>query len=94
MATLHLPRRGDVVWHKEKLFFFQPNGSECYLYQYEEEIGAKARAVRHPARWNVRCAEEKIAYFYRRTHLRVPKISKNRLLVPKKKLIDDLPEDH
>lgn len=89
MATYRLPRRGDIVWHRDKLFFFQPNGDLCYLYQYEEEIGAKARAMRHTARFNIKCADEQTAQLYRRTHLRVPKIFNNRKLVLKEK-----PEDH
>lgn len=68
------PRRGDVVKWKDHYYFFQPNGTSCFLYRYQEEIGAKARAVAHPARHTVRKSTSRTAEIYRRTHLKVPNV--------------------
>ena len=68
----NLPKRGDVVKYKDRFYFFQPNGTSSFLYRYQEEIGAKGRAVLRPARWNVRVASEEEAIRYKRYHLKVP----------------------
>lgn len=66
------PRRGDVVKWKDHYYFFQPNGTSCFLYRYQEEIGAPERARGRPARNRVVKASPRATEAYRRFHLRVP----------------------
>jgi hypothetical protein len=33
------PRKGDLVVHENSLYFFQPNGTSCYLYLKLENVG-------------------------------------------------------
>lgn len=68
----NLPKRGDVVKYRDRFYFFQPNGTSSFLYRYQEEIGAKGRAVLRPARWTVRVASNEEAIRYKRYHLKVP----------------------
>jgi hypothetical protein len=46
--------RGDLVMYKDEPFFFQPNGTACYLYRREEDIGKKDLATYTAARTAVR----------------------------------------
>jgi hypothetical protein len=42
-------RRGDKVEYEGVPYFFQPNGSSCYLYVQEEDIGFTERAKVQPS---------------------------------------------
>lgn len=50
--------RGDRVVYKEKLFYFQPNGTSCYLFETREAVGNQ-ELRKHAARLSdVRLATE------------------------------------
>lgn len=42
--------RGDLVDYGGKLYYYQPNGSSCYLYANEEDIGDASKKVCSPAK--------------------------------------------
>lgn len=44
------PKRGDVVAYNNYLYFFQPNGTACYLYLQSDDIGIEAKRVLTPRR--------------------------------------------
>lgn len=48
------PARGDVVVFKGNTFFFQPNGTACYLYATATDVGHTERAVHTAARTAIR----------------------------------------
>lgn len=50
--------RGDIVQYAGKAYYFQPNGSTCYLYNHKEDIGKTELAVHTVARWKVDPGEE------------------------------------
>lgn len=49
----HGPRQGDLVWYAGCSLYFQPNGTSCYLYAHESDVGRTERAVFMPARTSV-----------------------------------------
>jgi hypothetical protein len=52
------PRRGDLVVYNNILYFFQPNGTSCYLYAKQEEVGKRSLALHTPTTKSVRKANE------------------------------------
>lgn len=48
------PRRGELVVYKDVLYFFQPNGTSCYLYAKGEEVGKRELALHMPNMKSVR----------------------------------------
>lgn len=52
MSTSSLVR-GDQVYYKGKIYWFQPNGSSCYLYENEVDIGYPSRKVFAPRKTSV-----------------------------------------
>jgi hypothetical protein len=38
-------RRGEIVDYDDNLYFCQPNGTFCYLYNHPHDIGILARAI-------------------------------------------------
>jgi hypothetical protein len=53
-SAVELVARGDLVMYKDEPFFFQPNGTTCYLYRREEDVGNKELAVYAVTRTAVR----------------------------------------
>lgn len=49
-------KRGDLVEYEGKHYYFQPNGTSCYLYERLEDVGNKDKKVRSPAKKSVRKA--------------------------------------
>ena len=49
-------KRGDLVEYEGKLYYFQPNGNSCFLYERLEDVGNKEKKVRSPAKKSVRRA--------------------------------------
>jgi hypothetical protein len=47
-ASERRPFRGEIVQYEGELFFFQPNGTFCYLYEHPHDIGIVARAKHTP----------------------------------------------
>jgi hypothetical protein len=39
MATEFLPKLGSLVLYKGKVWYFQPNGTSCYLYRDADSLG-------------------------------------------------------
>jgi hypothetical protein len=52
------PRRGELVVYNGVLYFFQPNGTSCYLYVASEEVGKRELALHSPNMKSVRKATE------------------------------------
>jgi hypothetical protein len=44
------PKRGDLVYYRSNPWFFQPNGTACFLYKEAKDIGHPARAIYQPGR--------------------------------------------
>lgn len=51
--------RGDKVEYNMKVYYFQPNGNSCYLYEKEEDIGDKLKRVCSPQKIRVKKVVEK-----------------------------------
>ena len=43
-------KRGDRVRYRNELYYFQPNGSACYLFTKEEDLGDISKAAYAPRR--------------------------------------------
>jgi hypothetical protein len=52
------PRRGELVVYNGVLYFFQPNGTSCYLYVASDEVGKRELALYSPNMKSVRKATE------------------------------------
>jgi len=77
------PDRYDVVMFDNHYFFFQPNGSSCYLYQYREDVRIASRAIYQPARRSIRPPLNKEeAVIWARQHAENPVKPKKILLIP------------
>jgi hypothetical protein len=50
MATI---KRGDRVRYGSRIYYFQPNGTSCYLYLAKEDVGTLKAAVFAPRREKV-----------------------------------------
>jgi hypothetical protein len=48
------PRRGELVVYNGVLYFFQPNGTSCYLYGKLDEVGKRELALHAPNMKSVR----------------------------------------
>jgi hypothetical protein len=46
-------KRGEIVFYQNKLFYFQPNGSSCYLYEKLEDVGDTKKSAHAPSRHQV-----------------------------------------
>jgi dTMP kinase len=55
MAAIY---RGSLVVYKEKLFYFQPNGTSCYLFETRESVGNQELRKHAAPRVHVRLATE------------------------------------
>lgn len=67
------PKRGDVVKYRGRLYFFQSNGTSCYLYEYRDIVGLVARSSCQTSRANISRPNEGAARFYARTHQFAPR---------------------
>lgn len=47
------PTRGRLASYRGSLYYFQPNGSSCYLYEFAEDFGERQRAAFTLAPWNL-----------------------------------------
>lgn len=47
------PSRGDIVSYAGFLFYYEPNGDGCFLYQRKEDVGRASLVVLSPRRNNV-----------------------------------------
>lgn len=65
-------KRGDIVSYKGELYFFQPNGTQCYLYEYYDEVGFWIMAKHKPSRKSVVKPDPIQAKEYSLTHKRRP----------------------
>jgi len=54
MSSSFLPASGDLVSYKGGVFYFQPNGSSCYLYKNRDDIGNRDLAAYTPARRSIK----------------------------------------
>ena len=49
-------KRGDAVVYNGHLYYFQPNGSSCFLYEKLEDVGKKEKKVFSPSKAKVQRA--------------------------------------
>lgn len=79
-------KRGDVVRYGNFLYFFQPNGTYCYLYHNSEDIGVVARRVLSPLRFSVyKASPDESRLFIAQDEARI----KSKPVVPARKIIWD-----
>lgn len=45
--------RGDLVLYKGGIYYFQPNGSSCYLYKNKEDVGDISKKIYAPRKTSV-----------------------------------------
>jgi hypothetical protein len=50
------PTRGDLVVYLNTLYYFQPNGNFCYLYESLMDVGKRRLAKHTPSKASVRLA--------------------------------------
>lgn len=50
------PVKGDVVFYHKKAYYFQPNGTSCFLYDKHDFIDSPKRARWRPSRKMVKLA--------------------------------------
>jgi len=81
--SIFLPNRGDLVsFHDaesglDELYYFQPNGHTCYLYEFKENLGDRFYAKHTPMRRSVhRPTYEQLSQF--------PQVEETRRAVRKK----------
>ena len=48
------PTRGDLVVYQNDLYYFQPNGTSCYLYHRRSDIGQTHLAAFKPSLYSLR----------------------------------------
>lgn len=84
LTTAYYPSRGSIVKFRGKLYYFQPNGTACYLYRYESNIGRPERACHRPGRLNVlKPTDSEIAKF-------LPGSKTDPIVYPSKRLIGNV----